>query len=179
MTLAAAASLALSNVAPIPLRAGNNPVRNIAGDGMDGSITLDWRENGNAWGYNVITVRVGGSIATVDEVDRFVDRPHADEDAITSIRFARARYRGRMTTVAFIADRQIVDSVPNPAKTIIKSYALVRNTGGLGTPYQFVQVARTQASRLYCSADIALKSELGFPLRPSYSGPKNIDGCYR
>ncbi|MET3761695.1 hypothetical protein ABIB28_002244 [Sphingomonas sp. UYEF23] len=174
-----AVALAISALTPIPLKAGNNPIRNIAGDGVDGSISLEWRDNDNAWGYSIMTVRVGGSIASVDEKDRFVDRPHTDGDAITSARFARARYKGRLTTFAFVADRQIVESVPAPASTIIKSYVLVRNLNGVGTPYQFVQIRRSQPITLYCSADMALKSEIGFPLRPSYSGPKTPDGCYR
>jgi hypothetical protein len=179
LALAAAAYVAFSNLSPIPLHGGNNPIPNIAGDGVSGSISLDWRANGNAWGYSIMTVRVGGSVATVDEADRFIDRPHTDEDAITSVRFARARYNGRMTTFAFIADREIVESVPAPARTTIKTYALVRNNDGLGTPYHFVLVNRLQPTRRYCSADMALKSEIGFPLRPSYAGSRSTDGCFR
>lgn len=179
LTLAAAAYFAFSNLTPIPLHAGNNPISDIAGDGVRGSISLDWRENGNAWGYSIMTVRVGGSVATVDEADRFIDRPHTDEDAITSVRFARSRYKGRLTTFAFIADREIKESVPAPARTIIKIYALVRNNDVLGTPYHFVLVNHSQPKRRYCSADMALKSEIGFPLRPSYAGPSTPDGCYR
>jgi hypothetical protein len=162
---------------PIALHGGLNPIPNIAGDGTSGSISLDWRENGNAWSYSIFMVRAGSSIATIDGADRLVDRPHTGEDAITTVRFARGPYRGRTTTFALVADRDIVEGVPTPARTTIKTYALVRNAEQLGTPYQFVLVNELHAKRHYCNADIALKTEIGFPLRRNYEGPRTLDGC--
>jgi hypothetical protein len=142
-------------------------------------VSLDWRENGNAWGYSIFMVRAGHSIATVGDADRLTDRLHTGEDAITTVRFARGPYRGRTTTFALVADREIVESVPEPARTTIRVYALVRNEGPLGTPYQFVLVNELRPQRRYCSADMALKMEIGFPLRANYNGPGTPDGCIR
>lgn len=162
---------------PIRLRSGTNQIPNIAGDGRSGSITLDWRENGNAWGYDIFTVRVGGSIAAVDGRDRFTDQPHVGEDMIRAVRFAKGRYGGRATTFAFVADRKIVDSVPDPAATVIEIYALVRNDEGVGTPYEFRKVRAFTTRRRYCNADVALTREGGLPPRVGQDGPNTIDGC--
>jgi hypothetical protein len=162
---------------PITLHAGINPVANIAGDGKTGSISLDWRENGNAWGYSIFMVRAGGSIATIAGEDRVTARPHTGEDVITAVRFARGPYKGRTTTFALVADREIVESVPDPARTTITIYALERNDEGLGTPYQFVEVNKLHPKRHYCNADMALKTELGLTLPRDYSGPRTLDGC--
>jgi hypothetical protein len=173
----ALAGASTSALTPIQLHAGINPIPDIAGDGKAGSISVDWRENGNAWGYTIFMVRAGGSIATVDDADRFTDRPHTGEDVITSVRFARGRYKGRATTFALVAERTIVESVPAPAHTTIKIYALLRNDEPLGTPYYFLKLNEAAAKRDYCNADMALKTELGFPLPPDYSGPQTPDGC--
>jgi hypothetical protein len=175
----AAAATILPGLSPIPLHSGVNAIANIAGDKSRGSISLDWRENGNAYGYSIFMVRAGSSIATVGDSDHLTDRPHTGEDAITTVRFARGPYRGRTTTFALVADREIVESVPEPAPTTIKVYALVRNEGPLGTAYQFVLVNELHPQRRYCSADMAMKTEVGFPLRRNYDGPRTPDGCFR
>jgi hypothetical protein len=166
-----------SGLKPISLHAGLNQIRNIAGDGKVGSISVDWRENGNAWGYSIIIVRAGGSIATVGDDDHFTARPHTGEDVITAVRFARGTHKGRTTTFALVADRNIEESVPNPASTTIKTYALERNKEALGTPYHFVEVSKLQPKRRYCNADMALKTELKLPLPRDYSGPPTLTGC--
>lgn len=176
---AAVAIISLAGLTPIPLHSGVNAVANIAGDKTAGSISLDWRENGNAWGYSIFIVQAGSSIATVGDADHFIDRPHTGEDAITTVRFARGSYRGRTTTFAFVADRAIVESVPEPAPTTIKVYALMRNEEPLGTPYQFLLVNEFHPHRRYCSADMALKTEIGLPPRRNYEGPRSSDGCMR
>ena len=174
LSVAGASSTGLT---PIALHSGLNPIPNIAGDGKNGSISLDWRENGNAWGYSIFMVRAGGSIATVEDEDRFTARPHTGEDVISAVRFARGPFKGRTTTFVLVADRKIVESVPEPALTTIKTYALQRNDEQLGTPYQFVKVDERQAKRHYCNADMALKTELGLALPRNYSGPRTPDGC--
>ena len=173
----ALAGASTSALTPIELHPGINPIPNIAGDGKSGSISVDWRENGNAWGYNIFMVRAGGSIATVDDADRFTDRPHTGEDVITSVRFARALYKGRTTTFALVAERTIAETVPAPARTTIKIYALQRNDEPLGTPYHFLKLNEAVGKRDYCNADMALKTEIGFPLPHDYSGPRTPDGC--
>lgn len=164
---------------PLRLRVGTNAIPNIAGDGAAGSITLNWRDNGNAWGHDVFTVTVRGRIVTLEGRDQITDQPHTGEDMIRSVRFARGAHNGRSTLFALIANRQIVHSVPEPAKTMVKVYALVRNDDAAGTPYEFKSVRSLTASRSYCNADMALKTELGFPLARTYSGPMTVDGCRR
>ncbi|MGE5500731.1 MAG: hypothetical protein ACM3W4_02260 [Ignavibacteriales bacterium] len=177
--IAAAVAAAVLNpaFAPIRLHAGENPVPNIAGDGRSGSISLDWRENGNAWGYDIYTVKVGSSVASVEGEDRFTDSPHTGDDMIKSVRFARGGYGGRSTTFALVANREIVDGVTSPARTTIKIYALRKNPDALGTPYEFVKVQELTARHYYCNADMALRAELGFPLARTYNGPLSFDGC--
>jgi hypothetical protein len=177
MTIAAVAGRPGAVMSALPLHSGVNQIPNIAGDGKGGSISVDWRENGNAWGYSIYMVRAGGSIATVGDEDRLTARPDTGEDVITAVRFARGPYKGRTTTFALVADRNIVESVPDPATTTIKIYALQRNDEPLGTPYQFVKVNELHAKRHYCNADMALKTELGLPLPRDYSGPRTLDGC--
>ena len=161
---------------PIRLRAGTNPVADIAGDGKPGSITLDWFDNGNAWSYDIFTVKVNGATATVDGKTSFTDSPHTGEDVIASVRFARGAHRGRTTTFALVAHREVVESVPEPAVTTITLYALEQNQGP-GARYVFTSVNRMTAERRYCHADMALKTEIGFPLTRSYDGLPSIDGC--
>lgn len=164
---------------PVRLQAGVNRIDNIAGDGPPGTISLQWRENGNAWGYDIYTVAVRGSVATLDGHDQITDSPHTGEDVITSVRFARGVALGRRTLLVLIASREIRESVPDPAKTRIRIYALARNADGIGTPYEFRKVSQFDARRQYCNADMALKMELGLPLARSYSGPATPDGCTR
>ena len=161
---------------PIRLHAGLNKVPDIAGDGKPGSISLDWFDNGNAWSYDIFTVKVNGAVATVNGKNRFTDSPHTGEDVIASVRFARGTHRGRTTTFALVSHRKIVESVPEPAVTKITLYALEKNAGA-GARYVFAKVGSMTPERKYCHADMALKTELGFPLTNSYDGLPSIDGC--
>ena len=174
-------SWAAPSLTPVRLQSGVNPISNIAGDGKSGSISLGWRDNGNAWGYNIFTVMVGNNIVTheVDgkDFDQFRDSPHTGDDMITSVRFARGVFRGRKTLMALVANRDFQTSIPDPAIATITIYALIANNEGVGTPYQFTRIANRVTKRSYCNADMALKTELGFPLNGSYSGPKTADGC--
>jgi hypothetical protein len=165
------------NLKPVAVKGGENRIADIAGDGKAGTIRIDHRENGNAWGYNIYTVTVDGSVAAVGDKDRFTDSPHTGEDVITSVRFARGLHQGKPTTFALVATRAIRDAVPDPAPTSIAIYALVRNDGGIGTPYEFARVAEVKAKRLYCHADKALEAEVGLPLPEGYGGGAGPDGC--
>lgn len=167
------------SLAPVRLHGGVNTIPNIAGDGRSGTISLQWRENGNAWSYDVFTVTVGGSIATIEGKDQVSDSPHTGEDMIRSVCFARGRRNGQPTTFLLIADRLVTGPIPDPAAADIRIYALTRNRDGTGTPYEFQLVKRFRTVRFYCHADMALNTEMGFPLAGSYAGEKTIDGCPR
>ena len=181
LCLSGSSAVAQTNMVPLRLRAGINTVANIAGDGRSGTITLNWRENGNAWGYDIYTVVVSGSVVTheVDGVylDSFHDTPHMGDDMVTSVRFARGSFAGRATLLALVASRNYENSVPEPARTTITIYALMRNDSGTGTPFEFTQISQRLTERRYCNADMALRTELGFPLSGSYSGPSTASGC--
>ena len=166
-----------SGYVPVRLSAGTNAIPNIAGDGVAGSITLYWRENGNAWGYDVFTVVAGPSIATVEGEDHFHDRPFDGEYGVKAVRFARKKFGDRTTTFALIATRSFAEGIPQLSQTTIEIFALVRNDEGLGTPYHFVRQSKRVAGRRYCNAEMALKTELGLPLSKSYGGAKTTDGC--
>ena len=164
--------------APVSLQAGTNEIPDIAGDGKTGSIVLLRRENGNAWSNDIYIVVAEGSVATYDDgKDVFRDQPHTGEDVITSVRFAKSDHLGRYTLFALVANREIVESVPAPAKVSIKTYALIENDEGLGTPYRFELASSSLGSQAYCNADMALKTELGFPLSQNYEGPTSSKGC--
>lgn len=172
---------AQTNMVPVRLRAGDNVISHIAGDGRSGTISLAWRENGNAWSYDIFTVTVGGSVVTHEldgqTRDSFRDAPHYGEDMVTSVRFARGWVEGRNTLIALVADRNWQNSVPEPARVTIRLYALTRNSSGSGTPYEFVEFRRIDTRRQYCHADMALRTELGLPLSGSYSGQNSPNGC--
>ncbi|MBY0392790.1 MAG: hypothetical protein K2Q27_05950 [Novosphingobium sp.] len=176
LALAPAAALAQSMI-PIRLVAGVNVVRDALGPGQHATINLAWRENGNAWGYDIYSVSVRGSIATIDGRDVITDQPHVGEDMIKSVRFARASFKGRPAIMLLQAERHIDASTYDPARTTISAYVLQRNTGGLGTTYEFVPIRRYLARRLYCNAEMALKIEEGLDLPRSYSGPMTSTGC--
>jgi hypothetical protein len=164
--------------APVSLQPGTNEIPDIAGDGTSGSIVLLRRENGNAWSYDIYIVEAGGSVATYDDgKDMFRNQPHTGEDVITSVRFAKSDHLGRNTLFALVSSREIVVSVPEPAKVSIKTYALVENVDGLGTPYRFELVSSSIGSQTYCNADMALRTELGVPLSPNYQGSTSSNGC--
>ena len=173
----ATATPAPQPLVPIALHPGVNPVRDMAGDGENGSIALDWRENGNAWGYHIYTVTLGGSVATIGGEDHLRDSPHTGEDMITAVRFARGSHGGHATTFALVATRKIGEAVPDPAPTNITLYALTANDSGIGTPYAFEPVREVKARRPYCNADMALLVELGLPLAADYDGSRSPDGC--
>ena len=162
---------------PIRLVTGINRIPNITGTGEAGTITLGWRENGNAWGYDIYTVSVHGSVVTIDDKDYLTDTPHTGDDMIRSVRFARGVYGGQQTLFVLVATRSIARSAIDPARTTINIYVLAKNDGGLGTPYEFRAQRTFTASSLYCNADAALLTEVGLPLTRSYSGAYTATGC--
>jgi hypothetical protein len=168
---------------PIELSVGSNPISNVDGKGTDGFVDVYWRGNGNAWGYNLFVTNVGGEIA-IHETDNgmfadfFQNSPHVEEDFVRSVRFATAPHRGVKTLHVLVANRLFKNSVPEPAKTIISVYALVETDGSVGTTFQFEKRYDFNPTRLYCNADMALKTELNIALPKGYSGSTSSDGCF-
>lgn len=207
--LAAVASLASSgwnspaNGAAVPLRErlaspqvvrlapGANTVPGFAGDDRSALITLGWRDNGNAHGFDLYLVmlpsRPGGTDWNVVGVETdkgleatITDAPHTGEDVVRSVRFARALLDGRPATLLFTATRRFNPSagIPGPSKTDVQVYALRANTEGPGSTREYFEsVGRFTTTTAYCNAEMALFQELGVPLPRSYSGPGTKTGC--
>lgn len=171
------APVAAQPLSPIRLTAGVNHIPNAIGPGQGATITLSWRDNGNAWGYDIYSVSVRGSVATIDGRDNVTDTPHTGDDMIKSVRFTRGIFRGNPTVILLTAERKIATSTSDPAPTVIQTYALSRNSEGTGTPYEFVPVRKYRTSVSYCNAEMALKTEIGLPLSRSYSGSHSRTGC--
>ena len=178
----------LSGLTPIPLKAGINLVPQFTADGRDATILLGWRDNGNAHGYDLFVVtlpsRPGGNdtqIVGVDAdggfADSVSDRPHAGEDMVRAVRFARGRVDGQPATLLLTATRAITGTYYDPAPVDFVAYRLRRAEGGPGTtPDYFASIAKFRSPTPYCNAEIALATAFNLPLRAGYEGAKGRDG---
>lgn len=184
----------LANFQMFPSSTGVNSIAGVTGDGRDGLIVSGWRDNGNAHGFNVFLLLIPATPGGQDfnavvfgseagwvageGATTISDQPHTGEDYVRSVRFDRADLNGRPETVAFIANRQIVDGYPLPAITQIQIMTL-RDRGDepLGPLYYFELLSSYRTTRRYCNSDAALRTELGVPLPPNYQGADSADGC--
>jgi hypothetical protein len=177
---------------PLLLQHGVTFIPNFAGDGRKGVITLGWRDNGNALGFDQFTVmmptrrhRQDWSIVGLQRDDQtavfenFIrDDPHTGDDAVTSIRFVRGSFQGRSSILLVVADRHWESTIREPATTTIEVYALKRSNGDVGeTNDYYARIASETAGTRYCNADMALHVELGFPLPVYYQGGDAPNGC--
>jgi hypothetical protein len=199
MAAAALASAALaggrgapiSDVRPIELRPGANPVGAFTTDGRDAVIYQAWRENGNAHGYNVYLVTLPDpsgapvSVVGVEDPERAAprdllrDEPFDGERVMGVVRFARARLDGRQQTVLLTAD---LDAGPDGAladhaTATIRVYQLARTDQVGSTHDHFALVWRTQTRARFCNAELALAKTLRLPLETDYQGANMTDGC--
>ena len=175
----------LTDISPIPIRQGTNEIPDLSQDGRAGMITLGWRDNGNAHGYDVFLVMMETAPGNRDWNvilgpwgDLVTDYPHFGEDTVRSVRFVRARLDGIPLTALIIADRDILDGYPSPAKTKIEVYRIADGSDEVGTTHDyFEEVGSFTANRLYCNAEMAMQTELGIPVRVTYEGRNNEAGC--
>jgi hypothetical protein len=134
----------------VRLSAGSNTVLNFVGDGRPALITLGWRDNGNAHGFDLYVVMLPIRLGAVDwnvvgvETDRGIeatitDDPHTGEDVVRSARFAQALLDGRPATLLLTATRGFnpAGGIPGPSRTDIQVYALRANTEGPGATREF------------------------------------------
>ena len=178
----------LSGLTPISLKAGINSVPQFAADGRDATILLGWRDNGNAHGYDLFVVtlpsRLGGKDAQVVGVDAdggfadsVSDRPHAGEDMVRAVRFARGQVDGKPATLLLTATRATTESYYDPVPVDFVAYRLQRAEGGPGTTLDyFAPIAKFRSRTPYCNAEIALATAFNLPLRAGYEGAKGRDG---
>jgi hypothetical protein len=172
----------LADLKQIEIHPGLTRIRDAEGDGRDAQVFNAWRDNGNAWGFNVYIVTMprraedgrgpdwqvvgigiepkGGLAAEA------TDRPHTGEDALTSVRFARGRLDGKAATLLVIASRDPKGAVPDPAETTIRILALknAEDQGAGTTPDVFETALTFTTTATYSSTDEALLRELGLPL---------------
>ena len=176
---------------PIPLHLGLNKVAKLTPEGRDGVITMAWRDNGNAHGFNVFTVMVHEAEAPPGEewtVASFfdgdnetlteTDAPHTTEDYVRSIRFIR----GATGTLAIIAARDIFgeNGMVDKSAVAFTVFKLTRRPDNdpLGRPHHyFERVAAWVSEKRYCNSETALAVELGLPPPADWPGNKLPDGC--
>ncbi|HEX5000509.1 MAG TPA: hypothetical protein VFY29_19960 [Terriglobia bacterium] len=175
----------IADLVPIEIRPGLNRIPNAEGDGRDAQVFSAWRDNGNAWGYRIFIVTmpersasglaetawsvVGiGAEGSGIERDTIRDTPHTGEDAVVSVRFARAALDGKPATLLITAERRGWITVPDPSPALIRIYVL-RNASERGefvgtTPDVFLPVISFSTTQNYSDADAALQAELNLPL---------------
>ena len=133
----------LSNLLAIRLTAGPNRVEHFATDGRPAIITLGWRDNGNAHGYDLYLVLMrpkGSSVWNVvgfetDDafVDTFRDDPHTGDDFVSAVRFASGSLDGKQAELMLVATREIgEEGIPAPSPVSYEVYQLIENDQGVG-----------------------------------------------
>jgi len=186
----------LSNLSVIHLSAGANHIEHFAADGRPAIITLGWRDNGNAHGYDLFLVLMPASdksdwnvvgLQTDDafdaEAELFADTvndaPHMGDDFVRAIRFVRGKLDGRPATLLLTATRDFGDpGISSPSLVTYGIYELVPRKDPVGTTADFFQQIQTYRSLMkFCNAELALSKRFDIPLRTEYEGPNTIDGC--
>lgn len=181
--------LGLSGFKPFALHPGVNRIAKFSEDGRDATIMLAWRDNGNAWGFNIYLVTlpnpntsnpfgvVGIEKKTDAPFETITDAPHTGEDYIRAVMFGRGNLDGKEQTLLLIATRLWKDSVPEPAVTTFEIFRLADDGITGSTPDYFTPVRSFTSTAKYCNAYMALFQEMKIPLPKDYSGPQNKDGC--
>lgn len=167
---------------------GFNTIPGFTPDGRPARILKAWRENGNAHGYYTYVITTSAGMGRGDwnivpitvptpfsSQDVLRDDPHAFEDMVRSVRFARGKIGGdEAETVLLVATREFKDAIPNPAPVRFELYRVVV-TDEMGDILERVRSWRSAKS--YCHADAALLHEAGLALPPDYEGGEREDGC--
>ncbi len=186
----------LTDVTPLPLVHGVNRIPNFDGKGHQADIVWAWRENMNAHGYGIYSVlmpqpnsaddwalvtfesRSGGQ---QNSEEALRDQPFDDEQSVASVRFVKARWRGKAETLAISAQRDLSNAVSyiDAAPVDFTIYRLTANAEGtIGWPfYYFDQIDRFRSDERYCNSDWALTAVLALPLPKNYRGPRTPTGC--
>lgn len=188
----APSATAPTNLVTIDIAPGVNTIPGFTPDNRPAHVLRAWRENGNAHGYSVYVVTSASGVGTgawniVPIIvptpwqvrDTLTDAPHAFEDVVRSVRFARGRIGpandgADAETVLLIATRQAGASIPDPSLVDFELYRVVV-TDEMGDVLERVRAWRS--TRTYCNADMALLREVGLVLPRDYQGGQNEDGC--
>lgn len=182
----------LTDLVAIPLKPGPNTIEHFAPDGRSAIVTLGWRENGNAHGYDLYLVLMqgnggGSEVVGFDTLtkdgggfeDTIRDDPHTGEDVVRSVRFMRGKIDGQPGTFVFVAQRGFDpdEGIPGPSLVDYTVFRLVPGEDVGTTSDMFQPVVALQSTTRFCHAEKALKQQFGIPLTRSYAGPDTADGC--
>ena len=196
LLLAASASPPrITDWSEIPLRSGVNAVAHMLPDGRDGQIVRAYPHTETAdqsrTDYMVLaapTKADDGDWTTVrfDQFDRpaafeagpsttVSDAPHTGEDALSSVRFFRARVDGAPAVLAVRTQRDSVLPIPNASHATIDVFRLeIEPDFG---EEKFKRIARLRTRACYGHSDLGASIEFGIPLAKRYEGPSAADHC--
>jgi hypothetical protein len=181
----------LTNLLPIVLHDGVNPVPAMTEDGREGMIVTGLKNYITAdgsyhvflvlarnrppdLGWSVVTTGTGPSISPEDQID-LADVPHTGEDMVGSIRFARGDVAGHPSFILLIARRGMEGPIPAASHATISLYVL-QEDADVGADI-FVLKGELKPSACYGNTDLALKAELGLQLPADYEGPQKVGIC--
>lgn len=186
----------LSDSAPLPLVRGVNRIPDFDGKGHQAEIVYAWRDNMNAHGYGIYSVLMPQPNSADDwalvtfesrrdgqrnSEEALRDQPFDDEQSVASVRFIKARWKGKAETLAISARRDLSNAVSfiDAAPVDFTIYRLTANSEEtIGWPfYYFDQIERFRSRDLFCNSDWALTAVLDLPLPRDYRGPRTPTGC--
>jgi hypothetical protein len=190
---AAEAPHALTDLSPITLSSGINTVPKFTPDGRSATISLGWRENGDAHGYHVMFILASPAADApwnVVEIERpgreagmsdiVIDNPHTGDDIVRSFRLARGKIDGDAATLLLIATRGLdpEGGIPAPSQVTYEVFRLTHAVDQVGTPPDYFHLVQTiKSPTKFCNADMALVRQFGLPMPKGYEGPQTADGC--
>ena len=192
---AAAPAPHLTDWREIPLRSGVNPVAHMLPDGRDGLIVRAYPHTETA-GQSRTDYMVLAAPTKDDNGDwttvRFAefrkpdpneaepgttvsDAPHTGEDALSSVRFFRARVDGAPAVLAVKTQRDFVLPIPDASHAVVDVFRLeIEPDFGEET---FKRVARLKTRACYGHSDAGAFVEFGVPLSSDYAGPRQAAPC--
>ena len=174
------------DIRPIPLQPGVNVIPDFTNDGRSGMITLAWRDNANAHGYDVFLVmtetepgRRDWNVVNGPQGHITADAPFDGEHVLRAVRFARAFVDAKTATLMLLSSRLNPSPLTSPARVNIEFHRLVPNPEGDPTTFDyFTPIGGFVTEMRYCNAEMAIQTELGIPVRSSYQGADTEDGCF-
>jgi len=180
----------LTDVQPIPLKPGVNPVSDLSTERQDGVIVQAVHQDSDtadgtsiqflvlvqgAGGWQTVDVR-GSPLARVgQELIRAI--PHAGEDWKRTVTFARAKINGTPAFVMLVAERDMskVKTVYDPVPVDLLIYRLQPDV--VAEQDHLVLVDKRRSTACYQNAWLALKDMTGVPLPADYEGPAAAAPC--
>jgi hypothetical protein len=184
---------AITDLRPIPLKPGVNPVPGMAPDGRDGVIVQgDYSTFPSADASNIqflLLLRYAGGweIVGVEGVTQASWRtvgpeligsvPHAGEDWRRAVTFARARIDGKPAFVVLAAQRDLdkMKSAYDAVPVDVSTYSLEPDSA-TGQDH-LVLIDLKRAKGCYVNAWLAMKDAFGLPLPKDYEGPAAAQAC--